>query len=331
MAASINNSTITNTVFQFNIQEFDIQDAVIDRCNFNGEIDKASVTGSLTKCQFEKLEDNIAIEGPLQDMTVQVDLTPSSAKYVQDKDIPSKLISISTLKIDSNTVPRLSELPHKECFINTIEPDSKVSFIVQLSTDDTNPRGIIVMFYPGVSSGSTLESVIPKGYAVCDGSNGTPDLRGRFIRSAESLDDVGEHINSELVSNDDDSRERYIQLYEYNLPPHMHYFNEITLEDTVQVSGRTGSTSLTFTYKNVSSESIELNINENDENAASTYTGDSVSAPTVSYTIPSHDHSYNISVPISFTFTPTQKEDEFENKKINVEPNNYALIFIMKL
>ena len=38
------------------------------------------------------------------------------------------------------------------------------------------PRGVIVMW-----SGSIAD--IPQGWALCDGTNGTPDLRDRFIKS----------------------------------------------------------------------------------------------------------------------------------------------------
>jgi len=62
------------------------------------------------------------------------------------------------------------------------------------------------MFYPGAITGSTLQEMIPKGYALCDGTNGTPDLRGKFVRAAEDLSDVGEHINNDLVSDGEDTR-----------------------------------------------------------------------------------------------------------------------------
>ena len=37
------------------------------------------------------------------------------------------------------------------------------------------PRGTIIAYYNKTSS------VSPTGWAMCDGNNGTPDLRGRFI------------------------------------------------------------------------------------------------------------------------------------------------------
>lgn len=46
------------------------------------------------------------------------------------------------------------------------------------------PTGMIMIWYPidkSITSLSLLSSSIPIGWAVCDGTNGTPDLRGRFV------------------------------------------------------------------------------------------------------------------------------------------------------
>ncbi|CDL86124.1 tail fiber protein [Xenorhabdus cabanillasii] len=49
---------------------------------------------------------------------------------------------------------------------------------VVIDPETVLPRGMIMMF-----SGSS----VPKGWAFCDGSNGTPDLRNRFILGANTL------------------------------------------------------------------------------------------------------------------------------------------------
>lgn len=46
------------------------------------------------------------------------------------------------------------------------------------------PAGIVLPWY-------SKNGVIPKGWAICDGSNGTPDLRSRFLRGVGSFSDVG--------------------------------------------------------------------------------------------------------------------------------------------
>ena len=333
MAAQIIGSTITNTAFQSKVQNLDIQNATIDRCNFKGLINNASITGTLTKCQFEGLSNNITIHGPLQDMTVQTDLTPTSAKYVQKAENPSELIGIGTLIIDSTNVPRLAELPHKECFINVINPGNKIAFIVQLSTDVTNPHGVILMFYPGsVDPGKTIEEIIPKGYAVCNGQNGTPDLRGRFIRSAESdggngikLSDVTYHDNTKLTNNGYGTRIAYVTLEDINLPDHEHQldltFDQIHLN--VTTSNAFTNQVISVPYYSTGTESVgtegESLINIKTINSTSTD----------DYQL---QHSHDIDTYL--TVTPHIQwvhDPDYKPTPINIEPNSYALIFIMKL
>ena len=45
------------------------------------------------------------------------------------------------------------------------------------------PRGVV---FPWISSGKP-----PKGWAICDGTNGTPDLQGRFLMGATAQFSVG--------------------------------------------------------------------------------------------------------------------------------------------
>lgn len=50
------------------------------------------------------------------------------------------------------------------------------------------PTGMILIWYPPdntITSLSLLSSSVPTGWAVCDGTNGTPDLRGRFVLMAQ--------------------------------------------------------------------------------------------------------------------------------------------------
>ena len=50
------------------------------------------------------------------------------------------------------------------------------------------PSGFILIWYPPDTKNSTLDLVantVPAGWAICDGKNGTPDLRGRFVLMAQ--------------------------------------------------------------------------------------------------------------------------------------------------
>lgn len=57
-------------------------------------------------------------------------------------------------------------------------------------SDAKFPRGVIVAF-----NGNNP----PKGWAICNGSNGTPDLRGRFILASSSRRRVGSKGGTEKV------------------------------------------------------------------------------------------------------------------------------------
>ena len=293
-------NTITNTTFNKEIQKLEASGSNIKNCIFNGIIEDATIKGTLINCQFEKLSGNIEIgkeEQSIQQMIVQVDLSPNIAGWVQKKGQVTQYQECTSLKINIDDVPRLSANAKKECFIKEI--GSKKIFYVQLSSDDNTPRGTILMFYPGtLEEGQTLKDVIPDGYAICDGTNGVPDLRGRFIRSAYDYNDVKEHDNNNLVQGES-GRNNSIKIKEDNLPPHTHTFN---VENTLAISEYTGNSVI--------------------EGTANTGEGE-VNIPAISSS--SHTHSLTGNINIS------QNPDTFANNPINIEPNAYALIFIMKL
>lgn len=43
------------------------------------------------------------------------------------------------------------------------------------------PRGIILPWYSN-------SNAVPRGWHLCDGANGTPDLRGRFLRGGDATE-----------------------------------------------------------------------------------------------------------------------------------------------
>ena len=317
----IQNSIITDTTFDFNVIKLSIKDANIDKCQFKGKIENTSISEKVTKClfkgeienaqiskdisncQFEGLfgeeSNKIIITGSLNDMVIQQDITPSSAKQVQTINNSSEYIDIVSLEISSEVVPRLGKTLHKECFIDT--RNGKEVFIVQVPTDDNNPRGTILMFYPGIlQEGQTLESVIPEGYAICDGkTDGVPDLSGRFIKATNDYNDIGEHNNNNLISGNS------IQIKEENLPNHTHQFtvtNNSSIKD--------------HTFDTVSDNSYYYNINNEGH----------ISIPIVGKTTKTLTHDFDIDVTIT-----SNDIESFPNNPINIEPNYYALIFIMKL
>ena len=75
----------------------------------------------------------------------------------------------------------------------------------------------------GVPSGCILAysgeaETVPEGWAVCDGQNGTPDLRGRFILGVSETPPMGETGGAEEVT-----------LTAEQLPSHSHKVNYTTI------------------------------------------------------------------------------------------------------
>lgn len=285
------NASMRYNTFNQDIIQLNIQNATIDRCLFKEIINNASISGNLTKCQFEGLSNGITITGPLNDMTIQSDITPNSADYVQDKDVITDYINITSLIISQQVVPRLAENLHKECFVD-IRGEKKV-FIVQLSTDDNTPKGVIVMWSGNINN-------VPAGYGVCDGRiiNGIqlPNLSGRFIKMIDSNESIGPVDNQDLESDG-----KSIKIKQENLPNHTH-----NIEVTVEQYSKSSSYVSSNTNKYV-----------NEGQGDSIYSGDNINIDNIDLT-----HSHNATA-INI--------DNYANTPINIQPNYYALIFIMKL
>lgn len=327
---TISNSTISNSVFKYSVRQLSITNAVIDRCTFNGSINVAAIVGDLIKCQFEGLSQGIEINGSINDMTIQVDIYPTAALYVQNFDNSSQLTGIARLVIDSVTIPRLAETLHKDCYITDIKPNNNKTFIVQVPTDDTNPSGTIIMFYPGyIPQDKTLADVIPKGYALCDGLDHggvtTPDLQGKFIRGAASKEDIGDHVNPDLTDDGEGTRHGYLQIHDYNLPPHIHSFEREEVNEPIRIIGNTDEARANYYYETVTTSSDT--ISTGGDGSATVFNMSSNGHSDYS----THFHSIDITTNFQFSFTPQQQTDTFENTKIFIEPDAYALVFIMKL
>lgn len=82
---------------------------------------------------------------------------------------------------------------------------------------DSIPLGVIMMWSGSVSS-------IPEGYSICDGSNGTPDLRGRFVighddRTTDPNNDIWD-ADYNSIGNTGGAKDHTLNILE--MPPHQH-------------------------------------------------------------------------------------------------------------
>ena len=74
-----------------------------------------------------------------------------------------------------------------------------------ISSENGVPKGTIVMWAGSIAS-------IPTGWALCDGTNGTPDLRNKFIKSIPNASTNPGTTGGSATAT----------LTEANLPPHTH-------------------------------------------------------------------------------------------------------------
>ena len=169
-------------------------------------------------------------------------------------------------------------------------------------------RGMIVM-YSGIND-------IPEGWAICDGNeyvyNGittvTPNLTNRFIKAVSTVEEIGP------VDNEDLNENGKLVLTKEHLPYHTH------------------------THKHSFSENVSSNINQNQYSPKSINGVEDVEgADSVTYEKYISEFQTSINpTQVQFNMsgnTSNEIEDEqtWENNPINIEPNYYSLIFIMKL
>lgn len=149
------------------------------------------------------------------------------------------------------------------------------------------PKGSIIMF-------NGLSSEIPKGWHICDGTEGTPNLTGKFIKASNTSGETGGKST--------------IQILEENMPKHTHTFvgNQVTTSES-------GAHTHTIRGKYGKSD------NANDRNCL--VTGSETDLITTSQS-GAHTHTIDMSA--------TQLSYQGGGKPIEFEPLYYSLIYIMK-
>lgn len=167
------------------------------------------------------------------------------------------------------------------------------------------PSGGIIMW-------SGLISAIPTGWALCDGTNGTPDLRNRFVVGA------GDQYNRNDVGGADS-----VTLSEDEMPRHGH----TTLDNGSH--NHTGATGIGGSHTH--SLGIELGGNGENENRSVPSASDNTVGINRTYfgatdSNGNHNHSIEFDGQHSHVVTETGGDQAHENR-----PPYFALAFIMKL
>ena len=199
---------------------------------------------------------------------------------------------------------------------------------VQALISQIIPKGTIVMW-----SGTD----IPEGWAICNGENGTPNLIGKFIKASDTAGEFGGNNNITLSSD--------------NLPSHQHTITNInTLESgdnshshTVPGQQLLGSILATNTILNWQSKSsnpeeqqdiqVLKGITLNELNEGDIYLDISQNQEEIEFEIQEQDsitseetedpHTHSIDSIIT-------DDNDTQIKEINIQPEYYSLIFIIK-
>ncbi len=144
-------------------------------------------------------------------------------------------------------------LPTKEGFQTTTSSTGYSNLVLADSTGNMNsiafPKGMIMAYYP--PSGNI--SSIPSGWALCDGTNGTPDLRGRFILGVNPNANKSTSFTVREMNNVGGSETHTLLVEE--MPSHTHNYINAGNTSSVGNSHEYQSNSAAHTYTNTATTS----------------------------------------------------------------------------
>lgn len=179
---------------------------------------------------------------------------------------------------------------------------------LSFSTPASLPAGVIVLWSGSIAS-------IPSGWALCDGTSGTPDLRNRFVVGAGSTYAVDATGGSNTVT-----------LAETNLPSHSHSFSGNT--SNTGDHAHSGSTSNTGNHSHNLRYYINSEGNNTEYSVGSSY---GLHGTTQTGNTGAHSHNFNTNTTgaHSHSFSGTTGTTG-SGTALTITPTYYALAYIMK-
>jgi microcystin-dependent protein len=157
-----------------------------DKTGIDALLQNFDLTQYLKKAEIEKLLEQYYDKTEIDTLLQSFDLT----QYLKKAEIEKLLEQY----YDKTEIENLFEQYYDKTEIDTLIRN----------IDHSIPKGTIVMW-------AGFKNTIPSGWALCDGSNETPDLRGKFVYGIDSEEEPGgTGGNNDLTLNVD------------NLPLHAH-------------------------------------------------------------------------------------------------------------
>ena len=184
----------------------------------------------------------------------------------------------------------VNEVNDPSMFMHVIH-DSKKSVDRYIYLPSVVFKGMITMF-----SGSSAD--IPYGWHICDGTNGTPDLTGKFIKA--------DTVSGNEGGNDENQK---IEIKEENMPAHRHSIQAVNT-----TTGWDGS------HKHYI-KGVRRDVSDNANDRGVLTLDDNYDL----YTEASGEHTHSIYIPASNTGVAGQGLP----LEVKIEPKYYSLIFIM--
>lgn len=344
VSSSVISGDLTNNTFK-DVLQSTINGTIINS-NFDTISGNSEISGSILDSNFGIINDSKIFgditEGDFLNITTQSTLNASFSK-VNFKNLTSCTFDVGTIAetvsfydlsntgfndVDYNLLYNVSK--RKEIYIH----NEKIQVISV--PDVVFYRGMIIMHY--------IPDQIPLGWALCDGGeytwNGvttkTPDLRNRFIKAAETLNSP----LKESEENTDLNENKKLQLKKEHLPEHNHPHKEHnheldSLSITMDPSGDLGLESQDTFAQNHSDTSVISSVDISGDGVSASASSVDVLYSTTwrAVYVEGGNHSHNITVNGGDIKSSKSEEDTqtWENKEINIEPEHYTLIFIMKL
>ena len=319
-------TSIKNSQFYGGIQESTLNGIV--GCLFNDIINTSTITNN-TNCQFY----NTIIESNI----IECNNIRVNGKIL--KGSINSCIDCQFYGLSDITLNELTRVTINDDITGTILANSDKAEIDAMQQQDGSKDGYVIKgklkilisggFTKGMIMMWGLTSDIPKGWAICDGTNGTPNLIGKFVKASSEVKD----IDSSHLANPDNNE---ISIEEKHLPEHHHphkahnHNGEVSpVSVSIEYSGElSGTGSLEWHDYNWGSSSVKQG-----EGDSATVGGSSTQGGSVNWSGGNHTHSASVSGGILSLDSATSEEDTktWQHANIKIEPKAYALIFIMKL
>lgn len=271
-------------------------------CNFHNSQFK-----SLQNCTFSQVTIENT-EGTIENVVGYSDIIPEFGSLTLDNPL------------------LYNSFKRKNVHLEKLEKEKEDVLQVFYEEDNYFHRGMIMMY-----SG---ELPIPNGWAICDGSehtyNGitttTPNLIGRFIKATNTVDSVGAvdvHVDNKFTIS-----ERNLPEHSHPHDAHTHTISEI--EGFIGESGKL-TTSLEFNDYTYGLSYDTISVAASDVEATEVVSSMNFSELGGDAVGGNHTHTLSISGGDVSNATSTEQPKTWKNEAIQIEPNYYALIFIMKL